>query len=95
MHRLPIWCTQVVKQNTLYVQQTHICQEAQELGVQARHLVLAEVEGEEEVSSLKAAEISCKYAISLRGTSLCGQMSIAPAALPRGMAHQPVNPGNL
>lgn len=33
----------------LYVQQTHICQEAQELGVQVRHLVLAAAEGEEEI----------------------------------------------
>lgn len=46
---------QAVKQNMLYMQQTHICQEAQEAGVQARHLNLAAVEGEEEVSSVKEA----------------------------------------
>lgn len=46
---------QAVKQNMLYMQQTHICQEAQEAGVQAKHLILAAVEGEEEVSSLKEA----------------------------------------
>lgn len=40
------------------------------MGVQARHLVLAAVEGGEEVLSLKEASGSCTYAISLHGTSL-------------------------